>query len=118
MSNIKEKFDKVTVQLFRTDFEKAIKNLEERYGCNISLGTLRYNNNEVRGKMIAQKGVKKETLKNSDFNVGDKVRILHKKADPKTFFRVIKINKKSIKVRNIDNLFDIWKVSSSLLELV
>jgi hypothetical protein len=118
MSNIKEKFDKVTVQLFRTDFEKAIKDLEERYCCNISLGTLRYNNNEVRGKMIAQKGVKKETLKNSDFNVGDKVRILHKKADPKTFFRVIKINKKSIKVRNIDNLFDIWKVSSSLLELV
>jgi len=110
MSNIKEKFDKVTVQLFRTDFEKAIKDLEERYCCNISLGTLRYNNNEVRGKMIAQKGVKKETLKNSDFNVGDKVRILHKKADPKTFFRVIKINKKSIKVRNIDNLFDIRKV--------
>ena len=118
MSNIKEKFDKVTVQLFRADFEKAIKDLEERYGCNISLGTLRYNDNEVRGKMIAQKGVKKETLKNSDFNVGDKVRILHKKADPKTLFRVVKINKKSIKVRNIDDLFDIWKVSSSLLELV
>ena len=118
MSNIKEKFDKVTVQLFRTDFQKAMKDLEEKYGCNVSLGTLRYSDNEVRGKMIAQKGVKKETLKNSDFNVGDKVRILHKKADPKTLFRVIKINKKSIKVRNIDDLFDIWKVSSSLLELV
>ena len=118
MSNIKEKFDKVTVQLFRTDFEKAIKDLEERYGCNISLGTLRYNDNEVRGKMIAQKGQKAIKPTTTNFNIGDKVRILHKKSDPKTLFRIIKINKKSIKVRCIDDLFNIWKVSPNLLELV
>ena len=106
------------MDLFRTDFEEAIKGLEEKYSCHISLGTLRYDSNEVRGKMVAVKGVKKETLKNSDFNVGDKVRILHKKSDPKTLFRVIKINKKSIKVRDIDDLLNIWKVSPSLLELV
>ena len=86
MSNIKEKFDKITVQLFRTDFEKAIKDLEERYGCNISLGTLRYSDNEVRGKMIAQKGEKPVKKTVQLFQVGDKVRILHKKSDPKTLF--------------------------------
>ena len=118
MSNIKAKFDKVTVQLFRTDFEKAIKDLEERYGCNISLGTLRYSDNEVRGKMIAQKGEKSVKKPVQQFQVGDKVRVLHKKSDPKTLFRVIKINKKSIKVRDIDNLLNIWKVSPSFLELV
>ena len=118
MSNIKEKFDKVTVQLFRTDFEKAIKDLEERYGCNISLGTLRYNDNEVRGKMIAQKGEKKERLSVTDFKIGDKVKIVHKKSDPKAVFVIKKINKKSIKVTSVDNIFNTWKVSPNLLELV
>jgi len=119
MSNIKEKFDKNTVTLFRIDFQKAIKDLEERYGCNISLGTLRYSDNEVRGKMIAQKGQKTiKPTKTTNFKVGDKVKIVHKKANPNFVFVINKINKKSIKVHKIDDMWDIWKVSPNLLELV
>jgi len=118
MSNIKEKFDKLTVSLFRKDFQEAIKGLEEKYGCNISLGTLRYDANEVRGKMIAQKGEKTFKPTVQPFQIGDKVRILHKKADPKMIFVIRKINKKTIKVAKVDDMMNIWKVSSSLLELV
>jgi len=114
----KKVFNSATVTQFRTDFQEAIKVLEEKYGCHISLGTLRYDSNEVRGKMTAQIGEKKERLSVTDFKIGDKVKIVHKKSDPKAVFVIKKINKKSIKVTSVDNIFNTWKVSPSLLELV
>jgi hypothetical protein len=117
---MKKEFTGTTVNQFRKDFQEAMQGLEEKYGCEISLGTLRYSSDGVRGKMTAQilNGEKKEILSGGNFNIGDKVRILHKKADPKLVFVVKKINKKSIKVTSVDNIFNMFKVSPSLLEPV
>ena len=117
---MKKEFTGTKVDQFRKDFQEAIQGLEEKYGCEISLGTLRYDSNEVRGKITAQilNGERREKLSGGDFNIGDKVRIVHKNADPKLVFVVKKINKKSIKVTSIDNAFNMFKVSPSLLELV
>ena len=117
---MKKEFTGTKVDQFRKDFQEAIKGLEEKFGCEISLGTLRYDSNEVRGKITAQilNGERREKLSGSDFKIGDKIRIVHKKADPKMVFIVKKINKKSIKVTNVDNAFNTWKVSPGLLELV
>ena len=117
---MKKEFTSTKVDQFRKDFQEAMQGLEEKYGCEISLGTLRYSSDEVRGKMTAQilNGERREKLSGSDFNIGDKVRIVHKKADPKLVFVIKKINKKSIKVTNVDNAFNMYKVSPSLLELV
>lgn len=120
MSNRKEGFDKLTVQLFRKDFQEAIKSLEEKYSCNVSLGTLRYDEGEVRGKLTAVKGVKLAEKKSKNkFRIGDKVKINHKTIPSNNRYKVIKINKISIKVLNLDDKFgNIIKLSPSLLELV
>lgn len=116
---MKKEFTSATVDQFRKDFEEAIQGLEKKYGCNISLGTLRYDSNEVRGKMTAVKG---KTLVNKneeiEFKVGDKVKINHKKANPNLVFVITKINKKTIKVTSVGNTFNTWKVSPCFLELV
>ena len=119
MSNRKEGFDKLTVQLFRKDFQESIKSLEEKYGCHISLGTLRYDEGEVRGKMTAVKGKKLAEKKSENrFRVGDKVKINHKTIPSNNRYKIIKINKKTIKVQSLDNQFNIIKLSPGLLELV
>ena len=119
MSNRKEGFDKLTVQLFRKDFQEAIKSLEEKYSCSVSLGTLRYDEGEVRGKLTAVKGVKLAEKKSENkFRIGDKVKINHKTIPSNNRYKVIKINKISIKVLNLDDKFgNIIKLSPSLLEL-
>ena len=116
MSNVKKGFDKTTVGQFRVDFQNAIAGLEAKYGVNISLGTLTYDEGEVRGKMIARKGDKKLVKATiNEFKIGDIVTIDHKTVDPKRQYRVIKINKKSMKVINLNNKFNIVKVSPGLL---
>ena len=116
MSNVKEGFDKITVGQFRNDFQNAVAELEKKYKVNISLGTLTYDGGEVRGKMIARKDDKKlvgSTI--NEFKVGDIVTINHKTVDPKIQFRVVKKNKKTLKVQNLNNKFHNVKVSSGLL---
>jgi len=116
MSNVKGKFDKITVGGFRVDFQNAIAGLEAKYKVNISLGTLTYDEGEVRGKMTARKGDKKLVKATiNEFKIGDIVTIDHKTVDPKKQYRVIKINKKSMKVINLNNKFNIVKVSPGLL---
>ena len=115
MSNVKKGFDKTTVGQFRVDFQNAIAGLEAKYGVNISLGTLTYDEGEVRGKMTATKGEKTVKQKINEFKIGDIVTIDHKTVDPKRQYRVIKINKKSMKVINLNNKFNIVKVSPGLL---
>ena len=117
---MKKSFEKQQVIQFRKDFQEAIKGLEEKYGCTISLGTLRYDSNEVRGKMTAVKG-KTLAEKKSEirFKIGDKVKINHKTIPSSNRYKVIKINKKTIKVQSLDNQFgNIIKLSPGLLELV
>ena len=116
MSNVKKGFDKTTVGQFRNDFLNAIEELEKKYEVNISLGTLTYDEGEVRGKMTARKGDKKLVKATiNEFKIGDIVTIDHKTVDPKRQYRVIKINKKTLKVINLNNKFNIVKVSPGLL---
>ena len=116
MSNVNEKFDRITVGQFRNDFQKAVAELEKKYKVNISLGTLTYDGGEVRGKMIARKGDKKlvgSTI--NEFKVGDIVTINHKTVNPNFQFRIVKKNRKTLKVQNINNKFNVVKVSPGLL---
>ena len=103
------------VQDFRVDFEKAVAQLEKDYGVAISLGTIRFSSSELRGKMTARVGKKAVKATREDFNVGDTVKINHKKVDPKAQFRVEKINQKNIKVVSLDGSRSEFSVSTSLL---
>ena len=115
MSNVKENFDKLTVQQFRRDFNKVVKELEDKYKVHISLGTLSYNDYEVRGKVIARKGNPPVKSTINEFQLNEIVGINHKTVPSDNRYKVIKINKKSIKVKNVNNTFNIVKVSPSLL---
>ena len=102
------------VQQFRTDFQKAVAQLEEQYGVNIGLGTIRYDQDGLRATMKAEKGEKVERLDKNDFKVGDIVGINHKKVNPKDQFRIIKIMTKNIKVERLNGM-GLIKVAPSLL---
>jgi len=115
MSNINAGFDKLTVQQFRRDFGDAVKELEKKYKVHISLGTLSYNDYEVRGKVIARKGDKPVKEEISSFQLNEIVGINHKTVPSDNRYKVIKINKKTIKVQNVNNLFNVVKVSPGLL---
>jgi len=92
------------VQTFRDDFEKAVAQLEKDYGVTISLGTIRFDSNELRAKMIARVGEATPRASREDFQVGDIVKINHKKINPNDQFRIEKINSKNIKVKGLDGL--------------
>ena len=92
------------VQTFRDDFEKAVAQLEKDYGVTISLGTIRFDSNELRAKMIARVGEDTPRASKEDFQVGDIVKINHKKINPNDQFRIEKINSKNIKVKGLDGL--------------
>ena len=110
---------KQEVQAFRGDFQKAVAQLEEQYGVNISLGTIRFDVNGLSAKMKAEKGEKIVRATKDDFKVGDIVGITHKKVNPNDEFKIIKINSKNIKVVKINvpsgNIAGEIRVSPSLL---
>jgi hypothetical protein len=109
---------KAEVQRFRVDFEKSVDQLERDYGVTISLGTIRFDANELRAKMTAKVGSAPVRASKDDFQVGDTVSINHKKVDPNDQFRIIKINSKNIKVEKIttpDRVGGIINVSPNLL---
>ncbi|MDB0070878.1 hypothetical protein N9E82_00735 [bacterium] len=95
---------KQEVQSFRGDFQKAVAQLEEQYGVNISLGTIRYDVNGLSAKMKAEKGDKVVRATKDDFNVGDIVGIAHKKINKIDAFKILKINGKTITVEKISNI--------------
>tara|TARA_R110000737_G_scaffold310291_1_gene318878 strand:+ start:2411 stop:2755 length:345 start_codon:yes stop_codon:yes gene_type:complete len=86
------------VQEFRSDFSKAIAQLEKDHGVTISLGTIRFDANELRAKMTAKVGDAPARAPKYDFNVGDLVGITHKKIRIYDEFKILKINRKNIKV--------------------
>jgi hypothetical protein len=114
MSNVKENFDKLSVKLFRIDFQKSVKELEEKYGVKVNLGNIRFNDYELRSKLTATKTSDVKRFEISDYRVGDVVFIDHKKVDPITTFEILKINRKNVKVRNRDNS-SVYNVSPSFL---
>ena len=93
---------KVEVQKFRGDFQTAVAQLEEQYGVNISLGTIRFDVNGLSAKMKAEKGEKIVRATKDDFKVGDIVGINHKKVNSNDEFEIVKINNKNIKVKAIN----------------
>ena len=99
---------------FRTDFQIAVEQLEEKYGVSINLGTISFNANELRSKMTAKVGKALPKLSASDFSVGDVVFINHKKIANTRTFEILKINNKNIKVRDRDDN-SLITVSPSLL---
>ena len=93
--------NKQKVKGFRSDFEKAVAQLEKDYGVTISLGTIRFDAQELRAKMTAKVGDAPVKASKEDFQIGDVVGINHKKVNPKDQFRIYKINSKNIGVEMI-----------------
>ena len=112
---IKVMINKQKVQEFRNEFQKAVEQLEKDFGVAISLGTISFNANELRGKMTARIGIAQPKLSASDFSVGDVVFINHKKIANTKTFEILKINNKNIKVRDRDDN-SLLTVSPSLLK--
>ena len=106
--------NKQKVVEFRSEFEKAVKQLEEDFGVAISLGTISFNADELRSKLTARVGKAQPKLSISDFAVGDIVFINHKKIANTRTFEIIKINAKNVKVRD-RNDNSLIMVSPSLL---
>ena len=52
----------------------------------------------------------------AQFSVGDLVKIIHTTVNPNKEFRIIKINRKNIKVTNNNNSFENFTVSPNFLE--
>ena len=104
--------NKQKVQSFRGDFEKAVAQLEKQYGVAISLGTIRFDSQELRTKMTVKVGEATPKSTREDFKVGDMVGIDHKKISPNETFKITKINSKNIKVQG-DN--GSYTVSPNLL---
>jgi hypothetical protein len=116
---IKVMLDKQKVKNFRNDFQTAVAQLEKQYGVQISLGTIRFDQNELRAKMTAQVGEPGQKVQKDDFQIGDVVGINHKKVSPNDEFKIIKINNKNIKVQAINvgdgRIGGLINVSPSLL---
>jgi len=106
-------FNRQNVKEFRSDFQLAVAKLEEQYGCNISLGTISFDGNELRSKMTARKGEKVVKATKDDFQIGDIVGINHKKVSPNDTFTIYKINSKNIGVKGENGAM--MRVSPSLL---
>ena len=104
---------KQEVKTFRGDFQKAVAQLEEQYGVNISLGTIRFDVNGLSAKMKAEKGEKIVRATKDDFKVGEIVGITHKKVNPNDTFIIYKINSKNIGVKGANGAM--MRVSPSLL---
>ena len=104
---------KTDVQNFRNDFHNAITELQNKYGVNISTGTIRYSTDELRFKVTARKGKVIAKLDKNSFSVGEKVTINHKSCKGK-IYEVVKVMTKNIKVQEIGG-FGLIRVSPSLL---
>ena len=102
------------VKNFRTDFQNAVAQLQKKYGVNISTGTIRYTDSELRFKVTARKGKVIAKLDKNSFSVGEKVIINHKSCKGK-IYEVIKIMTKNIKVSEIGG-FGLVTVSPGLLQ--
>ena len=123
-------FDKSKVKQFRADFQLAVAQLEKNHNVKINLGTIRYDDTGLRAKMTAAanvfehngngypyKGVV-EVMESSSLQIGDIVSIRHKKVNAEDKFKVIKINRTTVKVQTItssDRVGALIKVSNELL---
>jgi len=103
------------VKNFRNDFQNAVETLQKKYGVNISTGTIRYTDSELRFKVTARKGEVTNKLSKDNLQVGDIVSINHKKVPSSKRFEVIKVMTKNIKVREVGG-YQQYTVSPHLLK--
>jgi hypothetical protein len=73
--------------------------------------------NEVAGLISTARKILREEIKNQ-FSVGDTVKVNHKKVNPGSCFKITKINRKNIKIQNLNQVFSTYSVSPALLEKV
>lgn len=73
--------------------------------------------NEVAGLISTARKILREEIKNQ-FSVGDTVKVNHKKVNPGLRFKITKINRKNIKIQNLNQVFSTYSVSPALLEKV
>ena len=110
---------KQEVKNFRSDFQKAVIQLEKQYGVNISLGAIRFDEIGLSAKMKAEKGEKIVPVTKDAFEVGEIVSINHKSVPINDQFKIIKINNKNINVQKVNlnsgEIGGIIRVSPSLL---
>lgn len=104
---------KTDVQNFRNDFNNAITELQNKYGVNISTGTIRYSDDELRFKVTARKGQVIAKLDKNSFSIGEKVTINHKSCKGK-IYEIVKVMTKNIKVQEVGG-FGLVRVSPNLL---
>lgn len=124
MKNVNSEFKR-----FRAEFAKAVTKLEEEFEIEMKLGNINYDDSEFRVKITAKNlagGVERTSPINfntkttrPDFIVGDVVHIIHKKVNPEDEFEVIKINRKSVKVKVLSGRVPggIMKAHPSLIQL-
>jgi len=89
------KFQKTNVKQFRQDFQLAIAKLEKQYNCNINLGNIRFNANELRSKLTATttSGQEKRENLNTTYSIGDDVKVIHRRCIGETYTIVKKLRK-------------------------
>ena len=76
------------------------------------------NNKELKSIQTVFNTAKKllrEEVKNQ-FNIGDTVKVNYKTVNPELRFKITKINRKNIKIQNLNNVFSVYTVSPVLLE--
>ena len=102
-------FDKSKVKQFRADFQLAVAQLEKDHNVNISLGTIRYDGTGLRSKMTATESNgngypyngEVDVMNSSPLRIGDIVSIRHKKVNAEDKFKIIKLNRKTVRVQTI-----------------
>tara|TARA_R110002153_G_C13036286_1_gene469314 strand:+ start:304 stop:579 length:276 start_codon:yes stop_codon:yes gene_type:complete len=71
--------------------------------------------NEIVGLTNTARKLLREEIKNQ-FNIGDTVKVNYKTVNPELRFKITKINRKNIKIQNLNNVFSVYTVSPVLLE--
>ena len=118
-------FDKNKVKQFRADFQLAVAQLEKDHNVNISLGTIRYDGTGLRSKMTATESNGNgypyngpTTVMTTSLHIGDIVSIRHKKVNAEDKFKVIKVNRTTVKVQTMtseDRVGALLNVSKELV---
>lgn len=91
---------KETVQAFRKDFEKAMKELSEKHQLTVSLGTIRYDDKHLTGKITAYDTSNVgETVSNKATEFEAKAKIIG--VDPTWYGRRFSSNGKMFTICNI-----------------
>ncbi len=109
---------KTTIQDFRTDFKAAVAALSTKYGVDVTLGTVRFDKNEFRGRLVVTNRSSSATSATPDnaftsfVRVGDKVKVNHRKVSGRVF---VVVKKNSVNWKLKDDNGKMFNVSPSLV---